>query len=524
MRMQSFHLSVQGASHIKKNKECQDASDSYRDENCAIAIVCDGHGGDDYVRSASGSSFACAAAKSCILNFLENVNREDLKRHYKQLIHNLKASIISAWNEAVYEHYNANSFTEAEIAVLSDRAKRKYLQEKRIESAYGTTVIAVACTKDFWFGLHIGDGKCVAVNPEGKFLQPIPWDDKCFLNATTSICDSDALNRFRSFYSEKLPIAVFVGSDGIDDCFTSEQQLNNLYKTVLYSFTASEFDDAVDDLRDYLPRLSAKGSGDDVSVAAILDMDMIGEIEAVKAFDKEKEKARVEENARIAAQKLEEERIRVEAERAEQRRQQQKQAAQQQKDTQGQKKPKLLRTCVACGGKLLPNMKYCCNCGAKVVADDVKSATDEPLNNLGDVKADPEPAVKTDVAVVTATPASETVHVNTEQLDTQAAEVNEPVAIAQNVPVEESSEVVPEETIEAPEVTVEESSESAPEKEAHEGQASAVETPAEDPLEAVEDVVCDVSEILDAVQEDLTDFVSEAEETVEADISLQTDI
>ena len=184
MRMQSFHLSTQGASHIKKNKECQDASESYYDERCAIAIVCDGHGGDDYVRSASGSAFACAAAKTNILNFIENVNRDELTRHHNQLIHNLKASIISAWNEAVYEHYEANPFTEAEIAVLSDRAKRKYLQEKRIESAYGTTLIAVACTKDYWFGIHIGDGKCVAINPEGKFVQPIPWDEKVYPTKT----------------------------------------------------------------------------------------------------------------------------------------------------------------------------------------------------------------------------------------------------------------------------------------------------------------------------------------------------
>ena len=55
MNAKSFHLTAQGASHIKKNKECQDASSSYQDENCAIAIVCDGHGGDDYVRSAIGS-------------------------------------------------------------------------------------------------------------------------------------------------------------------------------------------------------------------------------------------------------------------------------------------------------------------------------------------------------------------------------------------------------------------------------------------------------------------------------------
>ena len=357
MRMQSFHLSTQGASHIKKNKECQDASESYYDENCAIAIVCDGHGGDDYVRSANGSAFACAAAKASILNFIENVNEDELIRHHNQLIHNLEASIISAWNEAIYTHYEANPFTEAEIAVLSERAKRKYLQEKRIERAYGTALIAIAITKNYWFGIHIGDGKCVAVNPEGKFVQPIPWDEKCFLNATTSICDSDALNRFRSFFSEKLPVAVFVGSDGVDDCFSSEQQLYNLYKTVLYSFATSDFDAAVADLSDYLPRLSAKGSGDDVSVAAVLDLDCIGEIDAVKEFDKEKEKARIEENARIAAQKAEEEKRRVEAERAEQLRQQQARKAQTPKH------------CVHCGAKLIPGMKFCGECGTRVVVD-----------------------------------------------------------------------------------------------------------------------------------------------------------
>lgn len=222
-----------------------------------------------------------------------------------------------------------------------------------------------------WFGIHIGDGKCVAVNPEGKFVQPIPWDEKCFLNATTSICDSDALNRFRSFFSEKLPVAVFVGSDGIDDCFSTEEQLNNLYKTVLYSFASSDFDSAVTDLSDYLPRLSAKGSGDDVSIAAVLDLDKIGEIDAVREFDKDKEKARVEENARIAAEKLEEERKRVEAERAEQLRRQQAQRA---------VSPKY---CSHCGAKLVSGMKFCGECGTRIILDNAGNAPTATQQNTG---------------------------------------------------------------------------------------------------------------------------------------------
>ena len=487
MRMQSFHLSTQGASHIKKNKECQDASESYYDERCAIAIVCDGHGGDDYVRSASGSKFACEAAKTSILGFIENVNRDELTRHHNQLIHNLKASIISTWNEAVNEHYEANPFTDAEIAVLSDRAKRKYLQEKRIESAYGTTVIAVACTKDYWFGIHIGDGKCVAVNPEGKFVQPIPWDEKCFLNATTSICDTDALNRFRSFYSEKLPVAVFVGSDGIDDCFSTAQQLNNLYKTVLYSFATSDFDAAIDDLRDYLPRLSAIGSGDDVSVAAVLDLDMIGQIDVVKEFDKEKEKARVEENARIAAQKAVEERQRVEAERAEQLRQQQA------------KKTAIVKWCGHCGAKLMPGMKFCGECGNRVVPD---SSGATPIPTQPDTSLTPE-----ELKIIKIIPFGSVSSVALADAEKDAEES----AVANNVEDTESMNAAtpPEDTQDAipaaaTEVTTEE-----PEV--------ITETPCEDPR-AIEEVVPG-----DA-REDAESVVQEAALTSDSKLQSQTDI
>lgn len=363
MDARSFHISVQGASHIKKNKECQDASASYTDERLSLAIVCDGHGGDDYVRSAIGSKVATEIAERNIRNFCERVDKEELKRHSKQLLATLESSIISDWNEAVNAHYEGNPFEEHELAVLSEKAKRRYLNRERIESAYGTTLIAVAVTPDYWFGIHIGDGKCVAVSPDGRFVQPIPWDDKCFLNATTSICDSDALNNFRNFYSEKLPVAVFVGSDGIDDCFSNSQQLNNLYKTILYSFATNEFDTAVSELNDYLPRLSAKGSGDDVSIAAVLDLDMIGEIDAVKEFDREKEKARVEENARKAAEKAEEERLRVEREHAK-------------AEPTEPKEEKTL--CRNCGAELRLGMKYCSECGSKVDAPEEQS---EPLIN-----------------------------------------------------------------------------------------------------------------------------------------------
>lgn len=272
MHTKSFHLSVQGASHIQMGKECQDHSLSFTDENCTAAIVCDGHGGNDYIRSAYGARFACEAAKKNIKIFAEKMDKESFFNNANQYLRTLEASIISDWNNMINQHLQENPFTQEELEEISEKAEKKYVQDGHIESAYGTTMIAAVVTQTYWFSIQIGDGKCVVFLKNGDCIQPIPWDPNCFLNVTTSICDSEALQNFRHFYSEERPVAIFIGSDGVDDCFVNDEQLYHLYQTILFSFSTTDFDEAFNVLSDYLPRLSAKGSGDDISIAAILDM------------------------------------------------------------------------------------------------------------------------------------------------------------------------------------------------------------------------------------------------------------
>jgi len=307
MKAKSFAVSVQGASHIKRNKECQDSSIESNYDDMAIAVVCDGHGGDDYVRSGTGSRLACEVAERNIRTFVNMVKTEELEARPHEILKRLEASIISDWRDAIEADFAEKPFEEEELAVVSEKARARYTEKdagkRRIESAYGTTLIAVVMTRDYCFGIQIGDGKCVALDREGRFGQPIPPDERCFLNATTSICDSDALDSFRQCYFPKaqLPAAIFAGSDGVDDCFRNDGQLYNLYKTVVYSFGTTDYDEAAEGLKDYLPRLSAKGSGDDVSIAAIFDMDVISGLDIVREFDREKEKERVEAAARKEA-------------------------------------------------------------------------------------------------------------------------------------------------------------------------------------------------------------------------------
>ncbi len=283
--LRSFHITVQGYGHIRNGKECQDASDHAEMNHACICAVCDGHGGDDYVRSAAGSRIACETAIENIKAFLDVVNKEELHRYPDQVLSNLEASIISSWNEKIRIDYEAHPLTGEELAVLSESAKKKYLDENRFEGLYGTTMIAAAFMEECWIGIQIGDGKCVAIDDGGSFFQPIPWDERCFLNETTSICDAEALQNFRHVYSERLPAAVLLGSDGVDDCFYNDEQLYDFYKTILCSFAGNTFDSVVRELEDYLPRLSAKGSADDISLASILRINKLVELPFVDEFN-----------------------------------------------------------------------------------------------------------------------------------------------------------------------------------------------------------------------------------------------
>lgn len=281
--MIALNLTSIGASHIRSGKECQDFSLCDTNERYCYAITCDGHGGDNYFRSALGSRFAAQAASSCITEFLNDVIGGYKPEDPESMLVQLEKSIIARWNASVWEHYESNPFTEAELNSVDEKRRKRILAGKSIESTYGTTLIALAVSGDFWFGIQIGDGKCVRVQQDGSFDMPIPPNEKCFLNSTTSICDENAIEDFRHCYSEQSPVALFCGSDGIDDSFITDAQLYKLYATIARSFATSEYSKAHAELEDYMPRLSFKGSGDDVSIAGLIDISRV--IEAIGEAD-----------------------------------------------------------------------------------------------------------------------------------------------------------------------------------------------------------------------------------------------
>lgn len=309
--MEHFSHYCQGESHKATDKPCQDCAYSEVTDSFSMGIVCDGHGGERYFRSQEGSRIATEVTKEALKVFVEtlpeSVYSKNLGKplfegmpfiqysqtdasiiapeYHKQskLIHEalsaLFASIISQWNIKIALHATEHPLNEWEQEHVEKKYQDEFLSKLNddtsgFEKTYGCTLMAYLQTKDYWFAFHIGDGKFLRYQMNDGypvFDQPIPWDEKCFLNKTTSICDTQAVDEFRYCYQGdgQFPEAVFLGSDGMDDSYGDGENLTNFY-IQLYKLVAKQGKEkALKELQKSLPLISKRGSKDDMSVVCV---------------------------------------------------------------------------------------------------------------------------------------------------------------------------------------------------------------------------------------------------------------
>ena len=281
----AFSATDVGYNHIKAGKVCEDSSSFYDDDVMHLCVIADGHGSDNYPRTDRGSMMAVDAAIKCTVDFVKSANVGDVlsdEKHGFPMLLQLSKSILMDWHESVEKDYLADPFTEDELKNVSAKYRIRYLSEndknRTVEKAYGCTLILFVVTAGYSFGLQIGDGKCVVVNKDGNFSEPIPWDENCQLNVTTSICDNDAISEFRFFVMEETPAAVFCGSDGIDDSYANSEELYALYRSILKIFIDYGDDVGKKEIKEFLPILSKKGSGDDVSIGLVIDSETVRQL------------------------------------------------------------------------------------------------------------------------------------------------------------------------------------------------------------------------------------------------------
>ena len=93
MNFKAFHMSERGEGHLHDGRVCQDSSASFSDECGTVAVVSDGHGGCDYVRSQIGSAMACEAAVKNIRRLFENISPEAFLAEPDMMLIQLEAAL-----------------------------------------------------------------------------------------------------------------------------------------------------------------------------------------------------------------------------------------------------------------------------------------------------------------------------------------------------------------------------------------------------------------------------------------------
>lgn len=299
--MKALYHYCTGESHLATGKPCQDCAYAESTIHYSMAIVSDGHGGERYFRSQFGSNFLVKITKEALKVFASASEGGQIPLSGKvftqfgvgdssfesgnRTIHDrlmwLFSSIINQWNQAITEHAHANELSQWEQEYVGEEYRQEFLTklnnpDATFEKTYGCTLMAYLQTPHYWLSFQLGDGKLVTMHEENDaiyFKQPVPWDDRCFLNKTTSICDSDALHEFRYCYQGdgQFPIAVFLGSDGIDDSFGDGEYLNNFYANLFKQIVKSGQEETWRVLKKSLPQISKVGSKDDMSVACVYD-------------------------------------------------------------------------------------------------------------------------------------------------------------------------------------------------------------------------------------------------------------
>lgn len=285
----AFATSVLGAGHIRENKPCQDYSIAWQpdDSGTVVLIVCDGHGSDSYVRSDVGSRLAAEVTLAAVKEFVPHEGRTPdpewvlgrkgqvrAREHVGygmgegKVFEALFETIYRSWSDAIELDARENPFTVEE---------QKRLGGKKLAKAYGTTLMAYVQTPDYWFAFHIGDGRMLAADGNLQWRQLVPWDEACFLNQTTSLCNSDPLPLFRYAFdgTGDFPSAVICCSDGVEDSWgdyeVAPQMLHDYFTGLTRVFLQEGRNATLDRLSEFLPKLSAAASKDDMSIAGYID-------------------------------------------------------------------------------------------------------------------------------------------------------------------------------------------------------------------------------------------------------------
>lgn len=264
---------IKGSSHKINGKNNQDNYLIRELGEITIVSVADGHGSEKCFLSEYGSKIATHVFCDMITSMYLK-SRNSLSVFYDRLMdireEQLPKHLIKNWQIQVTKDYQKRNAIQTKIT-----------DESEIIEKYGTTLIGLVLSKEFYFACQIGDGDIIAKYDEGKTARLISTEK--FLGVETkSMCSKNAwidveISFSRPSNNLELPVLFLIATDGLSNSYVNDKAFLKIAEDYLRWIKTDDLNSISHKIPNILRNTSIKGSGDDITLAIIANMDRIRE-------------------------------------------------------------------------------------------------------------------------------------------------------------------------------------------------------------------------------------------------------
>lgn len=260
-----FGASVQGASHIRSGRECQDSFKKVvKDSGTVILAVADGHGSDACPYSKAGSHAAVNVFCKILGDYLDTYAGQPemlftfLKREGDT---KLAQEIDAEWKRRILRLH-----TRCKREIPPDVEPSR--KNEAVYRLYGSTLLGLVLTEDFLFAFQLGDGDIVKVSEAGVWH--VIEADKILGTETHSLSKSESWKKAVTLIrkreeKESCPVMYMLSSDGLSNSYKNDEEFEKTCRDYYLLLREHGVKAVSDQLKTWLQETSELGSGDDIT-------------------------------------------------------------------------------------------------------------------------------------------------------------------------------------------------------------------------------------------------------------------
>lgn len=260
-----FGASVQGASHIRNGKECQDSLKKVvKDSGAVILAVADGHGSDSCPYSKEGSFSAVNVFCKILGDYLDTyVGQQEMLFTFLKREGDTKIAqeIDAEWKRRILRLHTR---CKREIPLDTDNKKDK----EAVYKLYGSTLLGLVITEQFLFAFQLGDGDIVKVSENGVYN--MIEADKILGTETHSLSKAESWKKAITLIrkreeKESMPVMFMLSSDGLANSYRDDEEFKKTCMDYYILLKEHGVKAVSDQLKTWLQETSEMGCGDDIT-------------------------------------------------------------------------------------------------------------------------------------------------------------------------------------------------------------------------------------------------------------------